>query len=100
MGKTIEYATYRLASGVREEDFLEAVKVAMEELGVRRIPIKWELYRVNSGEFVDLIRSDDPTRTEEDFKALLQVPKIQKVYAMLDRASLKYTNLELKLSYP
>ena len=100
MGKTIEYATYRLASGVREEDFLEAVKVAMEELGVRRIPIKWELYRVNRGEFVDLIRSDDPTRTEEDFKALLQVPKIQKVYAMIDMASLKHTNLELKLSYP
>lgn len=99
MSKTIEYATYRLAGGVTEEDFMEAAKVAMEELGDRRIPIKWELYRTDKGEFVDLICLD-PSRTEEDFKALLQVPKIQKMYAMINTDSLKYTKLELKLTYP
>ena len=100
MGNKIEYASYRLVKGVGEDEFIKAVEQAMGEIRVRKIPISWEFCRAGAGEFVDLIRSDDPARTEADFKALLQVPKIQKMYAMIDMATLKHTMLDLRLSYP
>jgi hypothetical protein len=100
VAKMIEYATYQLKRGVRDEAFLDAVKIAMGELATRHSPIHWDLFRTGEGAFVDLIRSDDPSRTEQDFKALLQVPQIQKMYAMIDMTTLKHSLLDLKLSYP
>jgi len=100
MAGMIEYATYQIRKEVREDDFLKAVEAAMNELKARSIPIQWEFYRTADGAFVDMIRSEDSTRTERDFKNLLRVPQIQQMYAMIEMSTLRHTTLDHKLTYP
>mgnify|MGYP001106458614 CR=1 FL=1 len=99
-GSRIEIASYRLMEGTNDADFLQAVDMVMAELKIRNSTIGWQLFRGDDGVWVDIVSSKDWDKTAEEFKEVLGLPNAQRMYAMIDRSTLKYDTLTLERFYP
>jgi hypothetical protein len=96
----IEIASYRLAEGTDEGEFLEAVDAVLADLKTRNSSVGWRLFKGDDGVRVDIVTSPDWEKTNKDFKEVLSLPNAKRMYAMIDPSTLKHDMLTLERTYP
>jgi quinol monooxygenase YgiN len=97
--KVVEIARFKMAEGVKEEDFLKAADAMTDELKVQGGFIRRELLRDEEGRWTDIVHWQSWTDAQQAAGKVMDLPKCLNFFQMLDRNSVDMSHVALVKSY-